>query len=253
MAERFNYTNRAVIEHRDVHIHLVRQGDDVRFKAAIDFEHYQFPDEARVFIEVYRGNHLVRFDFGTVGAFALPKSTSIAEFGEEAGAVLYRVKVVGADERKSILGMPNRGIGKRADNAEGGASDCLLPVNLLPEGTEQVWALDFEGDYPRLLVNRNLDKSVLDKDAFVALVYPAALRDVLGYTFLMHHDGKGCIWAEDWKQFAAVNLDEPFPDIADLPELDDAYRQTVSEWIDNVVESFAAGGGLADKVNGGMA
>ena len=251
MAEHFNYTGRKEIDNHDLHITLVQQGGSSRFKADFDFAPYDFASDAKVFIEAYIKNHLIRFDFGTVGAFAAPESTSLDEFGEEVGTVLYRIKVVADDERKTILGMPRRGIGKRADNAYGGcAPDCILPIGKLPPNSEQVWAMDFSGDYPRLCVNASLEPTAPKEGFFIALVYPAALRSVLEYTFIQHHDGKDCTWADDWKEFAGVNLDEPFPDIADYPKLDDGYRQVISDWIDNVVESFVAGAGLVDKVNG---
>lgn len=251
MAERFNYTNRAAIAGNHVHVRLAKQGGDWRFTAKIDFEHYQFPASGRVFIEAYRKNLLIRFDFGTVGAFAAPADTSVAVFGDDVSAILYRVKVVGNDAHRSILGMSSRGIGVRAENGEGGASDCILPLGRLPAGSEQVWAMDFEGEYPRLCVNRDLDPAALKADFFLALVYPAALRSVLEYTFLRHFDGKDCAWADDWKQFAAVNLEEPFPDISDSTEIDVGYCQTITDWIKNVLDAFVANAGLVEKVNGG--
>lgn len=251
MAERFNYTNRATIDNHHVHVALVKQGDDARFSAKIDFSAYQFPASARVFIEAYRKNQLIRFDFGTVGAFAAPANTSVAAFGNDVGAVLYRVKVVGNDAHRSILGMPNRGIGARAENAEGGASDCILPLGHLPRDSEQVWAMDFDGEYPRLCINRDLEPAALKADFFIALVYPAALRSVLEYTFLRHFDGRDCAWADDWKQFAAENLQEPYPDISDSTDIDAAYCQTISDWIENVVDAFVANAELVAKVNGG--
>lgn len=250
MAETFNYTNRVEIDNHHVHITLVRQGGENRFRAAIEFDKYNFAPSARVFIEAYRSNHLIRFDFGTVAAFEAPADTSVDEFGNEVDAVLYRVKVVGNDERKAILGMPRRGIGTRAENAEGGAADCILPIGSLPENSEQVWAMDFEGDYPRLCVNRRIEKQMISKGFFVALVYPAALRSVLEYTFLLHHDGEGCNWAGDWKQFAAENLDEEFPGLSGAPEYDAGDRQAISDWIDNVIEAFVANAKLVEKVNG---
>ena len=251
MTERFNYTGRVIIEDHDVHIHLIHQGEAVWFKATIDFNNYQFPPDARVFIEAYRLTHLARFDFGTVGNFTAPASTSLAEFREEVPRVRYRVKVVASDERKTILGMPNRGRGKYADNAEGGGAVCLLPVNLLPEYSRQVWAVQIDDDGPHLGMNRKLDKMLLEKEEFIALVYPAALKEVLSYTFLLHHDGKGCKWADDWKQFAADNLDEPFPNIADWPEINEAYREAVSEWIEDVAESFSSEADFLGMVTGG--
>lgn len=251
MAERFNYTGRQSIESHTVHVTLVEQGERHWFTAKIDFEEYKFPTSARVFIEAYVKNHLLRFDFGTVGAFAAPENTSLDEFGDDVASILYRVKVVAADARRTILAMPSRGVGVRAENAEGGASDCILPVGRLPDGSEQVWAMDYELDYPRLCINRKIERSVTQDDMFVALVYPAALRNVLEYTFLLHVDGKDCKWADDWKQFAAENLETPFPQLSGAAAYDEADREAVRDWIEDVVEAFVADAGLVEKVIGG--
>jgi len=251
MAERFNYTGRQTIEPSTVHVRLMEQGDRRWFTASVDFDQYDLSSSARVFIEAYIKNHLLRFDFGTVGAFAAPKDTSLNEFGDEVADVLYRVKVVADDVRRSILAMPSRGVGVRAENTEGGAADCILPISRLPDGSEQVWAMDYDLDYPRLCINRRFDMSVVHEDMFVALVYPAALRGVLEYTFLRHVDGKGCKWADDWKQFAAETLSCPFPAISGAAEYDAADVESVSDWIEDAVETFVANTGLVDKVIGG--
>lgn len=251
MAERFNYTNRRTIESHHVHVTLVRKGEQVNFTAKIDFAEYDFPPSARVFIEAYIKNHLIRFAFGTVGAFAAPDSTDLADFGDEVESVLYRVKVVAADEKRTILGLPSRGVGVRAENADGGASDCILPLGKLPKGSQLVWAMDYEKGYPRLCINRELEDQVARGDAFIALVYPAALRHVLEYTFLQRHDGQGCDWADDWKRFAAENLGEEYPALSGKPVYDEQDLQDLQDWIDAVVESFVDGADLVKKMNGG--
>lgn len=251
MAERFNYTNRRTIESSHVHVTLIQKGDQASFAATVDFAEYGFPPSARVFIEAYIKNHLIRFDFGTVGAFGPVQPTSLADFGDEVASILYRVKVVVADEKRTILGLPGRGVGVRAENADGGASDCILPLGKLPKGSQQVWAMDYEKGYPRLCTNRDLDPNVVKSEAFVALVYPVALRSVLEYTFLLNHDGQGCAWADDWKQFAAQNLGEEFPALSGKPRYDEQDLQDLQDWIEAVVESFVAGSGLVGKLNGG--
>lgn len=252
MAERLNYTNRQTIESADVHITLEKKGMHDSFAARIDFENYKFPSSARVFIEAYINNHLVRFDFGTVGEFGPQVSTDLSDFGDEVESILYRVKVVAADEKRTILGLPSRGVGIRAENAYGGASDCILPLGKLPKESGLVWAMDYEKGYPRLCINPELDPSVHKSDAFIALVYPTALRSVLEYTFLLHHDGQGCNWADDWKRFATENLGEDFPALSGKHEYDEEDLEAINDWIDDVVESFVAGSDLVKKLNGGV-
>ena len=251
MAERFNYTNRRTIESHHVHITLVRKGELTSFVASVDFAEYAFPPSARVFIEAYIKNHLIRFDFGTIAKFGSLVNTDLSDFGEEAACILYRVKVVADDAKRTILGLPNRGVGVRAENADGGASDCILPLGKLPKGSEQVWAVDYDKGYPRLCVNRELDSQVAKVASFVALVYPAALRNVLEYTFLLHHDGQGCEWADDWRLFAKENLGVEYPALSGKPVYDEQDLQDLQDWIEAVVESFVSGADLVKKLNGG--
>lgn len=252
MAERLNYTNRQTIESGDVHVMLVPKGAHPTFTARIDFAEYDFPSSARVFIEAYIKNHLIRFDFGTVGSFGPVGPTDLSDFGDDVESVLYRVKVVAADEKRTLLGLPSRGVGIRAENSYGGASDCILPLGKLPKESGLVWAMDYEKGYPRLCTNPALDASIVKGDAFVALVYPTALRSVLEYTFLLHHDGQDCAWADVWKRFAAENLETVFPALSGKPIYDEDDLQSLNDWIDDVVESFVSGSDLVKKLNGGV-
>ena len=74
---------------------------------------------------------------------------------------------------------------------------------------------------------------------------------MLEYTFLQHHDGRGCDWADDWKRFAAENLGEEYPALSGKPVYDEQDLQDLQDWIDAVVESFVDGADLVKKMNGG--
>lgn len=244
MARSFNYTKRREIAKSSIRVSVSSTDPRHCFAATFDLASYDFDSSAKVYVEAYRKNQLLRFDFGTVGKIATPSSTSLAAFGDDMMGIRFRVKVVASNAEKTILGMSKS---FRAENDEGGAADCILPISRLPKENENVWEIDFEDDGPTLAINANLEKQVVQKSYFLALVFPAVIREVLTYAFIENDPDELGEWAEDWKRFALDLGADEFPSFSGDDREKDA--DLLRPWIDSAVQAFVRGKGLTDLAN----
>lgn len=244
MARSFNYTKRREIAKSSIRVSVSSTDPRHCFAATFDLTSYDFDSSARVYVEAYRKNQLLRFDFGTVGKIAAPSDTSLAAFGDVMMGIRFRVKIVAQNAEKTILGMSKS---FRAENDEGGAADCILPISRLPKENENVWEIDFEDDGPTLAINANLEKQVVQKSYFLALVFPAVIREVLTYAFIENNPDELGEWVEDWKRFALDLGADEFPSFSG----DDREKDVpaLRQWIASAVQAFVRGKNLTDLAN----
>lgn len=244
MARSFNYTKRREIAKSSIRVSVSSTDPRHCFAATFDLASYDFDSSAKVYVEAYRKNQLLRFDFGTVGKIATLSSTSLDAFGDDMMGIRFRVKVVASNAEKTILGMSKS---FRAENDEGGAADCILPISRLPKEKENVWEIDFEDDGPTLAINANLEKQVVQKSYFLALVFPAVIREVLTYAFIENDPDELGEWAEDWKRFALDLGADEFPSFSGDDREKDV--QALRQWIASAVQAFVRDKGLTDLAN----
>jgi hypothetical protein len=230
---RLNFTARQRIAQSSVDI-LLRNAsaDDAQFDAAIDLGTYGFPADARVFVEAYRQTALMRFDFGTVSTPQVPADRRLADF-TGSDEVMFRVKVTATSGRAGVLlGEADR---IRPRNADDDPDRRLPLLPAMPDDLgEEVWRLDFEGG-TTLLVSRELPdwKQAVKSPAFRALVYPAAMRQILErILFTEKHVSFEDLsdWRSRWLLFASR-----VPGSRDVPKT----RPEQEEWIENAVAAFA--------------
>jgi len=245
MARSFNYTKRAVLSKDAARVAVSGLAGRHTFSAAFDLAGCGFDPSARVFVECYRKNQLQRFDFGSVGAIVAPADVSLDAFGDDVMGLRFRVKVVSATPEKTILGMSKS---FRAENDEGGAADCILPLTRLPKENENVWELEFTDDGPTLGINNELEKQIVQKSYFLALVFPAVIREVLSYAFLENEDGSLGDWTQDWKRFAQAIGGPEFPALSG-GEYVDEDRDKVRAWIGEAVAAFVRNRELTKLAN----
>ena len=245
MARSFNYTKRREIAKSSVKVVIGGVEPHHSFSAAFDLAEYDFDPTARLYVEAYRKNQLLRFDFGTAGKISAPRDTSLDAFGDDVMGLRFRVKVVAATPEKTILGMSKS---FRAENDEGGAADCILPLSRLPKENEDVWEVDFTEDGPTLAINAKLEKQVVQKSYFVALVFPAVIREILSYAYIENNSDELGEWTNDWKNFALALGAEEFPKLSggEDKEKDD---EVLRRWIDSAVQAFVKGKNLSDIAN----
>ena len=213
-------------------MYVARSTPNASFDAAVDLATYGFPPDAHVFVEAYRQTILMRFDFGTVSAPRAPDNRLLADF-PSAEEVLFRVRVTAASGRPGVLlGEADR-LRPREPEQTLDRRIPLLPA--VPDDLgEEVWRLDFEGG-TTLLINRNLSdwKQTVSSDAFRAVVYPAAMRQILDRILLIEkyaHTDDPEDWRSRWLQFASlIQGSGPIP----------KSRDDDDDWIENAVAAFA--------------
>ena len=136
----------------------------------------------------------------------------------------------------------------RAENDEGGAADCILPLMRLPKENENVWEIVYTDDGPNLAINASLEKQVVQMNYFLSLVFPAVIREILTYAFIENDADELGEWTEDWKLFARALGAEEFPQLAGDDDRDDD-KDALRKWIDSAVQAFVHGRGLAEIAN----
>lgn len=237
MKRSFNYTKRQKILHKDVTFSIETKDGKLTFVAELRLEEYKFHSAAHIWIEAYRKNTWVQWDWGTIAKPLNPQSPSLEEF-EVADGVLFRVRVVHPDEneRKKLLGEIE---GIRPKSPESDERQSLITV--YPEALGQlIWKLDMEGDggRPALQINKDVRpswKELALSSSFKLLVYPEMFRQILTRILIEDPDDDDTDeeWKNKWKEFA-----ERLPGISEKPK-DTDDEQIKEEWIEGAVLAFA--------------
>lgn len=242
MISRINRTGRRRIHLRDIALQLreAERQEAPIFDLDLRLDDYDFPPEARVRVEAWRGNASQRWDFGTVGRLAPPPESDRRLTDLPAG-VRFRVFVVAADESGKLLGHAPAIRPKLPLNS-------LLPLEEADLGAE-VWRVQFDGEdaNPVLLVNGNIpgiSEAVRHDPTFRSLVIPEVFRTILTRMVLIDrpdwNDPDGP-W-EDWFKTACAYLPNVEP--VQLPadgRLESAKVEDANRWIDAVVGHLPKG------------
>lgn len=248
MQRKFNYTDRVKLLQADVRFSLTTEGKTATFDAVLELDNYDLPPDALVFVEAYRQTAWMRFEWGTVSKLQIPTDRRLTEF-ESTEDVLFRVRVTSPgshDDEHGLLVAEADRIRLRGPEEAEDTREPLLPV--IPDDLgDELWRLDLVGEKPRLLLNRNAGadyRQIGRHPAFVALVYPAAMREVLGHILKTeeHRDYDDYDNPNSrWLRFAVdvLGVGEP-PD-------EDADSERITEWIDAAVVAFAAKHKLLDE------
>jgi hypothetical protein len=177
----------------------------------------------------------MRFDFGRVGTITPPASRRLTEFDTPDG-VLFRVKVTAASgPRPGVILAEADKIPVRDPQTRDENRTPLLPVRPADLGQE-VYRLDMT-DRPLLLINRAVGdwRAAARAPAFISLVYPAALRQILNRILVVDNHREttdDTDWRCRWLRFA-VGLPGP----GALP--DEGDREACIEWIEDATAAFA--------------
>jgi len=233
MLRKLNFTERAKIPRASVQIALRRQSDGVlAFDPTLDLSGVTAPAEARVYIEAHYRTSYMRFDCGTLGALAIPGDRRLSEIDSDS-VVRFRVKVVDNATNEHRIVAAADDITVSLDAAGGGSRVSLLPVSFTDLG-DVPWRVLWESTGPVLELNNRIDgieQTARNDAAFFALVYPAAVREILTEIVRVeeYETGEdGDEWWSLWMRWAAEMIDAPVP--SDLEE-----RRT---WIEDVVAAF---------------
>lgn len=241
MLRKLNFTDRAKVSRADVHVTLRRDSEGVLlFDPMLSLAEVPAPPDARVFIEAYHRTSYMRFDCGTVGAIAIPADRRLTDI--DSSSVRFRIKIVD-DRAHRILAVADD-IRVTEHAPEPGQEAPLLPVQF-ENLDQQVWRITFEPDMPILQLNNRIagiEKIAKEDALFFALVYPAAVREILTQILLVEgHDvfEQTDDWWSLWIRWAARYTNTPMPS-----DPDDALQ-----WIEEVVGAFCSQHRVVDRIN----
>lgn len=234
-----NYTGRKRITKEEAAICLREEPDgriifnaDIRLKKGRNF-----PDDALIYIEAYRGSSAawMRFPFGTVGAPASP-DTRLTDF-DSADGILFRIRVTSAGTKQGLLLGEAEKIRPIELGEQEPARRSILPVRSDRNLEHQVYRVDFE-DGPVLLVNSLLGdwRDVVRDRVFLALVLPCVLEAILVRIlsvekYIDEDEEESKDWRSEWLAFA-----KSLAGIEELPNIED--KDAVNEWIETTVRTF---------------
>ena len=239
MTHRINRTGRKTIRQRDVEVRVdpADDGGPPVVGMMVELSEYQFPNEARIRLEVSRSNMVQRWKFGTVGEMVAPPVEERRLTDVPAGGT-WRMFVVAADGSDRLLGHAPRLRPKMP-------VDSLLPLEPSIEMGEEIWRVEFDeggGGNPVLFVNANIEgisDLVRTDPTFRALVMPAVFRIILTRMVIIERaevDDEG--W-NDWYRTAHHYLPgKPIPNVSKAVPVEELAG--AEAWIDEVVEAFAA-------------
>jgi hypothetical protein len=238
MLRKLNFTERVKIPRSSVRVTLRRAADGVLvFDPHLSFDGVPVVPSARVFIEAYYRTSFMRFDCGSVDAFVPPEDRRLTEI-DATSIVRFRVKLVDSHRIMAVAD----DIVVTEERREVSGRVPLLPVNFTDALGQQAWRVAFEPNGPVLELNNRIDaiKDVAKNDAaFFALVYPAAVRQVLAQILLVEqreaHD-EGDEWWSLWLRWAERYV-SPLP-----RDADDAPF-----WIEEVVSAFCSEQKIVDR------
>jgi hypothetical protein len=239
MIRRLNYTGRRKISRSRVNIRL-QPGADGLYSFDVDFDltGFGFPEESSVFVEAYNATSYMRFAFGTLGRRRDPPDSRLRDITPRP-LPKFRLKVVDRTERHGrLLGVADKLIPLRPDE-EPANKQSLLPVDFVDLG-ERVWRLELS-DWPVLELNKRVEgigEMARSGDAFLALVYPEAIRrilhDIVVEQDLTDIDFDDTEWTCLWLRYICQ-----LPGVGAPPagSSEDA-RGRKQEWIDEAVQAF---------------
>lgn len=243
MLRKLNFTERTRIPNAAVRIELRRDSDGVLlFDPRLDLAGVAAPPGARVYIEAQYRTSYMRFDCGTVKDLAIPQERRLDEIDSDR-IVRFRVKIVDQSSGGRRIVAASNDITVAAEGYASAARISLLPVNFADLG-DQVWRVHFEEGQPILELNNRIEsiEHLARSDPhFFALVYPAAVREILTRFLLIDgwnegdDDGDG---RDLWVRWARDFVDDPVP----------ADPEDRRVWIDDAVAAFCGKHRIADKM-----
>ena len=239
MIRRLNYTGRKKISRSKVTVRLLPARDGLyAFAAEYDLAGYDFPEDAKVFVEAYNSTSYMRFPFGTVGERRDPQGMTLLEVTPRP-LPKFRLKVVDQSERHGLLlGVADKLIPLRPEE-ELTNRQSLLPVDFCDLG-DRIWRLDLT-DWPVLELNNRVEaiaEVARSGDAFLALVYPEVVRGILHQIVVIEGEtdpnADDTEWTTLWLRYVCT-----LPGTTEPPSgASEDSRSRQEEWIEDAVQAF---------------
>jgi hypothetical protein len=217
MIRKFNYTSRAKLKRENISINIFKDvNGKPMFSAELQLQNYDFPGNAKIYVEVYRRTAYQRFDFGTIAERTPVISRSLANF-QHIDRIFFRVKIVDESESHGQIIANADQITAKTPKSSEVERISLLHVDFQDLGDE-VWQLQplDDCDWPLILLNNRIEgiAEIARRDQhFISLVYPNVVEQVLCYIVItlgvddLEEDTDG-EWIPLWLKFA-FNLTGP--------------------------------------------
>ncbi len=244
MIRRFNYTDRQKIPRAQVRLAwVVNSSGPLQFQGDVDLTLERPLDPAAlVFVEAYSGPVVMRFSFGTVEHPEHPADATLIDFPPGLKP-LFRVKVVEPSADRRLLAWADAVTPLAPEEIESGRRS-ILPVETVDLGP-LIWKLRIESNEFRLQLNSAIheprDVTALAREPdFVALVYPAVIRQILTH-LLLGPERDSVEPDHDWLVFAAKLTGSPTPNregSATVSDDDGSFADEVEEWVEESIAEF---------------
>ncbi len=243
MLRKLNFTERTRIPRSAVRLELRREADGVlAFDVQLDLKSVKVPGDARVYVEAQYRTSYMRFDCGSIAAPLVPENRRLEAIDSDR-IVRFRVKVVDHTDGARRIVAASNDITVACEAGDSASRLSLLPVNFDDLG-DQVWRIHFESTEPVLELNNrieNIEQLARHDSGFFALVYPAAVREVLTHFLLVerwNENDEGGDTPELWIRWARGMIGDPVP----------ADEDDRSGWIEDVIVAFCGLHRVADKL-----
>jgi hypothetical protein len=228
---RLKLLNRQKIAQSDIKIALETTGKAKRFTAELNLSGYRLPPDARIFVDARQLMETIRFDFGTVGKPSVRVARDISRlYGER---VTFEVNVITPSGARKLASA--EAIRPVNDLTGAPGSVPLLPVDSSRDLDGLVWCIEYveifggRTDAPVLCIDpsaaNGAASTFLQDNAARALIFPAALREVLHRILVTDEhpfEQRSEEWPDCWLRFAAKLTSDDVPS-AEAPK-DDKLR-----------------------------
>lgn len=241
MRRRFNYTGRKKLNKKDIAISITQDENGLqKFYADLKLDEYGLPSDAKVWVEAYDRNAIMRFPYGVAESPSSEATTTLDAFSGN-DSYYFRVKVVDSEQHSRLFASALAISPFRQDEDED-SRKSLLRVTTRDLGPVP-WTLEFSNsDYPLLVINNEIDagKALARSNKFFqALVYPALLKQILVKILVEDEYRPGSesddddLWKEGWLEFAGS-----LPGSTRLKVGCEISDDDITNWIDDSVEMF---------------
>jgi hypothetical protein len=244
MKRRINFTGRKKIMQESVELNVTDLNTpNVAFSCSADLGRYNFPESAAVFLDVYRDKYIrQRYDLGTVGSPVKIRDEKIPKFSSYP-VLTYRITVTDQGQGgKLILGRSSPIL--FTSSGPGSSASSILPLKF-QKNMNQVWRIDVESGKPVLLINSGItgiEEKIRNDVLFRHSIFPAVLREILFYLFILKQPDKEDETTQKWIQYISETLG--FHDDLDIltdesDEDEGTDSESGMEVIESIIEKFS--------------